>query len=39
MTGPTHLNRLMAKLELSSRAQVVSLAYATGLVNPPRHPC
>ncbi|TCO55916.1 response regulator transcription factor [Actinocrispum wychmicini] len=35
-TAKTHLNRLMAKLELSSRAQVVSLAYATGLVSPLR---
>ena len=30
----THLNRSMAKLNLSSRAQVVVLAYESGLVVP-----
>ncbi|WP_395970388.1 LuxR C-terminal-related transcriptional regulator [Actinomadura sp. 1N219] len=35
-TVKTHLNRAMAKLELSSRAQVVTFAYETGLVTP-RH--
>ncbi|TDD36585.1 response regulator transcription factor [Actinomadura sp. KC06] len=33
-TVKTHLNRAMAKLELSSRAQVVTFAYETGLVTP-----
>ncbi|AHH95004.1 response regulator transcription factor [Kutzneria viridogrisea] len=33
-TVKTHLNRAMAKLSLSSRAQVVALAYETGLVVP-----
>ncbi|TDC90803.1 response regulator transcription factor [Nonomuraea deserti] len=33
-TVKTHLNRLMAKLELSSRAEVVVLAYESGLVVP-----
>lgn len=35
-TVKTHLNRTMAKLGLSSRAQVVALAYESGLVSP-RH--
>jgi DNA-binding NarL/FixJ family response regulator len=30
----THLNRLMAKLGISSRAQAVVVAYETGLVPP-----
>lgn len=33
-TVKTHLNRSMAKLNLSSRAQVVVLAYESGLVVP-----
>ncbi|GAB2602656.1 DNA-binding response regulator [Paractinoplanes abujensis] len=33
-TVKTHLNRLMTKLGLTSRAQVVVLAYKTGLVTP-----
>ncbi|MCX4745386.1 response regulator transcription factor [Kitasatospora sp. NBC_01287] len=33
-TVKTHLNRIMAKLSLSSRAQAVVLAYETGLVVP-----
>ncbi|MFF8266674.1 response regulator [Streptomyces sp. NPDC016562] len=33
-TVKTHLNRAMAKLGLSSRAQVVVFAYETGLVTP-----
>ncbi|MEE1820310.1 response regulator transcription factor [Streptomyces sp. SP18ES09] len=33
-TVKTHLNRTMAKLDLSSRAQIVVLAYETGLVAP-----
>jgi hypothetical protein len=32
----THLNRLMAKLKLASRAQVVVTAYETGLITPGR---
>jgi DNA-binding NarL/FixJ family response regulator len=35
-TVKTHLNRSMAKLNLSSRAQVVVLAYESGLVIPGR---
>jgi hypothetical protein len=35
-TVKTHLNRSMTKLNLSSRAQVVVLAYETGLVIPGR---
>ncbi|WP_438872412.1 response regulator transcription factor [Paractinoplanes maris] len=33
-TVKTHLTRLMAKLALSSRAQVVVTAYETGLITP-----
>ncbi|MDI1466061.1 response regulator transcription factor [Catellatospora sp. KI3] len=33
-TVKTHLNRLMSKLALSSRAQAVVVAYETGLVTP-----
>ena len=33
-TVKTHLNRIMAKLHLTSRAQAVVLAYETGLVSP-----
>ncbi|WP_290049833.1 response regulator [Amycolatopsis solani] len=33
-TVKTHLNRLMAKLGISSRAQAVVVAYETGLVKP-----
>lgn len=35
-TVKTHLNRLMAKLGISSRAQAVVVAYETGLVQPRR---
>ncbi|GAA0710947.1 response regulator transcription factor [Dactylosporangium roseum] len=35
-TVKTHLNRSMAKLNLSSRAQAVVVAYETGLVTPQR---
>jgi DNA-binding NarL/FixJ family response regulator len=35
-TVKTHLNRAMAKLDLSSRAQAVVVAYETGLVTPGR---
>jgi DNA-binding NarL/FixJ family response regulator len=35
-TVKTHLNRAMAKLKLSSRAQAVVAAYETGLVTPQR---
>ncbi|MBV6700407.1 response regulator transcription factor [Kitasatospora aureofaciens] len=35
-TVKTHLNRIMAKLGLSSRAQAVVLAYESGLVTPRR---
>jgi DNA-binding NarL/FixJ family response regulator len=35
-TVKTHLNRAMAKLNLSSRAQVVVFAYESGLVTPGR---
>jgi DNA-binding NarL/FixJ family response regulator len=35
-TVKSHLNRLMAKLNLSSRAQAVVMAYETGLVVPRR---
>ncbi|HTJ66865.1 MAG TPA: response regulator transcription factor [Actinospica sp.] len=37
-TVKTHLNRSMAKLNLSSRAQVVVLAYESGLVIPGQTP-
>jgi DNA-binding NarL/FixJ family response regulator len=37
-TVKTHLNRLMSKLDLSSRAQVVVLAYETGLAVPGQRP-
>ena len=37
-TVKTHLNRSMAKLNLSSRAQAVVLAYESGLVVPGRTP-
>ncbi|MCF6475726.1 response regulator transcription factor, partial [Nonomuraea sp. MG754425] len=33
-TVKTHLHRAMAKLNLASRAQVVALAYESGLVVP-----
>ncbi|GGM51306.1 hypothetical protein GCM10012275_22810 [Longimycelium tulufanense] len=36
-TVKTHLDRFMAKLCLSSRAQAVVLAYETGLVTPHRY--
>jgi len=35
-TVKTHLNRVMAKLNLSSRAQAVVVAYESGLVTPSR---
>ncbi|MGK5683193.1 response regulator [Actinoplanes sp. URMC 104] len=35
-TVKTHLTRLMSKLDLSSRAQVVVTAYETGLITPGR---
>ncbi|WP_433443694.1 response regulator transcription factor [Nonomuraea sp. CA-141351] len=35
-TVKTHLNRAMAKLNLSSRAQAVAMAYESGLVTPGR---
>ncbi|GAB3397154.1 hypothetical protein GCM10027360_93010 [Amycolatopsis echigonensis] len=35
-TVKTHLNRLMSKLGISSRAQAVVVAYETGLVRPGR---
>ncbi|GGY50703.1 DNA-binding response regulator [Streptomyces omiyaensis] len=38
-TVKTHLNRTMAKLDLSSRAQAVVLAYESGLVAPGRGAC
>jgi DNA-binding NarL/FixJ family response regulator len=39
VTVKTHLNRLMAKLKLTSRAQAVVIAYETGLITPSRrHP-
>jgi DNA-binding NarL/FixJ family response regulator len=37
-TVKTHLNRLMSKLALSSRAQAVVIAYETGLVVPSHTP-
>jgi DNA-binding NarL/FixJ family response regulator len=36
-TVKSHLNRLMTKLAISSRAQAVVVAYETGLVAPGRH--
>jgi DNA-binding NarL/FixJ family response regulator len=33
-TVKTHLNRVMTKLDLNSRAQAVVIAYETGLVTP-----
>ncbi|MFI7701464.1 response regulator [Nonomuraea sp. NPDC049480] len=35
-TVKTHLNRTMAKLNLTSRAQIVALAYESGLITPGR---
>ncbi|MEV0425620.1 response regulator [Micromonospora sp. NPDC049836] len=37
-TVKTHLNRIMAKLHLASRAQAVVLAYESGLVTPRHRP-
>jgi hypothetical protein len=36
-TAKTHVSRVMTKLRVHHRAQVVTLAYETGLVHP-RHP-
>jgi DNA-binding NarL/FixJ family response regulator len=36
-TVKTHLNRAMSKLDLSSRAQAVVVAYESGLITPGRH--
>ena len=33
-TVKTHVNRVLSKLRLTSRAQVVVVAYETGLVRP-----
>ena len=33
-TVKTHVNRILAKLAVSSRAQAIVLAYETGLVRP-----
>ncbi|MDH6124979.1 hypothetical protein P3T39_001926 [Kitasatospora sp. GP82] len=35
-TVKTHLNRVMSKLNLASRAQAVVLAYESGLITPGR---
>lgn len=35
-TVKTHLNRAMSKLDLSSRAQAVVVAYESGLITPGR---
>ena len=37
-TVKTHVNRVLSKLRLTSRAQVVVVAYETGLVRPGEHP-
>lgn len=37
-TVKTHLNRVLTKLDLNSRAQAVVIAYETGLVSPGGHP-
>jgi DNA-binding NarL/FixJ family response regulator len=37
-TVKTHINRTLAKLDLSSRAQAVVVAYESGLVTPTRQP-
>jgi DNA-binding CsgD family transcriptional regulator len=34
MTAKTHINRAMAKLHARDRAQLVVLAFETGLVSP-----
>jgi DNA-binding CsgD family transcriptional regulator len=34
MTAKTHINRAMAKLHARDRAQLVVLAYESGLVSP-----
>ena len=34
-TVKTHINRILGKLDVSSRAQAIVLAYETGLVRPP----
>jgi len=37
LTAKTHINRAMAKLHARDRAQLVVLAYESGLVAPPNH--
>jgi DNA-binding NarL/FixJ family response regulator len=37
-TAKTHVNRAMTKLGAHDRAQLVVLAYETGLIHPPEHP-
>jgi DNA-binding NarL/FixJ family response regulator len=37
LTAKTHVSRVLAKLGCHDRAQLVTLAYETGLVTPGRH--